>query len=101
MDWEKYTGKKSAPVDMVTSPVEYVDDRTVRIVPVENLTGDVCGPLPTSYPPFDEVWESIQETVRRALYGKTYHSLHEGVEMFSKVALRIMYEALTEARDKP
>lgn len=129
MDWERYTGKKSKPVGpagvntlslekrndewrIITLPTERVDDHTVRIVetnpgafgPVtigvpDELVDNVCGEHP-SYPSFDEVWESVKHEIWNTIpesapmNGRT-------IEAVLKIAMRIMYEALTEAQDKP
>jgi hypothetical protein len=126
VDWEKYTGKKSAAVE-TRGPLHVVDvkkkDQTweivspdhVRLTPVDTgrtlniqaqedlevyVGTDKVWPLVSDYPSFDEVWESIDREIWNTI---PVSAPMNGITINAviKIAMRIMYEALTEAQDKP
>ena len=121
MDWEKYTGKKSAAREIpgtllvgdlsgpttftVTDPgkrLEYVDDHTVRIVYEREIEKAIIGipPIdntPEPLPSFDEIWETVQSKLENRAYDGL--PMQQAIVAMVKDAARAMYETLTQEQN--
>lgn len=99
MDWEKYTRKKNAGQSLGSPIIGTVGGMRVKgITPVDFKSGDVVGPIPKPLPTFDEVWETIATEIDTTIPSYTTMT-GETIMQCMRLAMRIMYEALTQEQN--